>query len=96
MIALEVRLNGKRVCVAGAEDLSVLSAIVTASGPLGKRTVPVRPDEVSQIVYQVGGLTSRSDPAKDVHLRWKGIKGYITLEEYVEALRECNRKYPLI
>jgi hypothetical protein len=37
MIALEVSLNGKLVCRAGADDLSVLSAHVTASGKLGKK-----------------------------------------------------------
>src|SRR3954453_8396817 len=73
MIAFKVSLNGKRVCVAGAEDLSVLNAIVTASGTLGKKTVPARPGETSEIFYSIGGLTSRRDPNKDVHLRWKSI-----------------------
>ena len=74
MIALEVRLNGRRVCIAGADDLGVLSAHVTASGKLGKKTVPARPDETTgEIHYFVGGLTSRPDPDKDVHLRWKSV-----------------------
>jgi len=72
MIAFEVSLNGKRVCVAGAEDLGVLSAHVTALGKLGKRTVPYRPDETSgEIHYSIGGLTSRPKPLADVHLRWQ-------------------------
>jgi hypothetical protein len=74
MIALEVTLNGKRICVAGTEDLSVLNAIVTASGRLGKKTVTVRPNETYDIHYHVGGLTSRSDPTKDVHLRWQKFR----------------------
>jgi hypothetical protein len=74
MIALEVTLNGRRICVAGAEDLSVLSTIVSAGGKLGKRTVPPRPgDETFDIYYSVGGLTSRLDPAKDVHVNWKSV-----------------------
>jgi hypothetical protein len=74
MIALEVRLNGKRVCVAGAQDLSVLSAHVTACGKLGTKTVPARPGETTgEIFYSVGGLTARSDPKKNVHLRWKSV-----------------------
>jgi len=74
MIALEVSRNGKRVCTAGAEDLAVLSAHVTASGKLGKKTVPARPDEkTGEIFYTVGGLTGREDPSKDVHLRWQSI-----------------------
>ena len=74
MIALEVSLNGKRVCVGGAEDLSVLSAHVTAVGKLGKKTVPARPDETgAEIHYSVGGLTARRKPTTDVHLRWKSV-----------------------
>jgi hypothetical protein len=71
MIAIEVRLNGKCVCIAGADDLAVLSAHVTAVGKLGKKTVPARPDNTtSTIGLSVGGLTGRQDPKKDVHLKW--------------------------
>jgi len=74
MIALEVRKNGKRVCVAGADDLAVLSTNITAVGKLGKKTVPARPDETTgDIHYSVGGLTSRPNPNKDVHLKWKSV-----------------------
>jgi hypothetical protein len=72
MLALEVRLNGKRVCIAGAEDLGVLSAHVTATGKLGKKTLSVRPDDApGDIFYSVGGLTRRNDPKKDVYVLWK-------------------------
>lgn len=75
MIALEIKLNGKRVCIAGAEDLTVLTATVAAVGKLGKKTVPARPDDTKgEIHYSVGGLTARPDPAKDVHLRWKSVE----------------------
>lgn len=74
MIAFEVLLNGKRICVAGAEDLSVLSTTITAAGKLGTKTVPRRPDETFDIHYHVGGLTSRPDPTKDVHVRWKSVE----------------------
>jgi len=73
MIALEVRLNGKRVCIAGAEDLSVLNTVVSAAGRLGKKTVPARPDETADIFYSVGGLTSRPDPGTDVHVNWRSV-----------------------
>jgi hypothetical protein len=74
MIAFEVLHNGKRICVAGAEDLAVLSTTVTAVGKLGTKTVPVRPDDLKgEIFYSVGGLTGRKDPKKDVHVRWKKI-----------------------
>ena len=74
MIALEVRLNGKRVCIAGAEDLAVLTTNVSAVGKLGKKTVPARPEETSgEIHYSVRGLTARRDPEKDAHLIWKSV-----------------------
>jgi len=71
MIAFEVSLNGKKICRAGAEDLGVLSTIVTACGKLGKKTVPARPDETDgEVHYSVGGLTSRPATKEDVHVRW--------------------------
>jgi hypothetical protein len=74
MIAFEVRLNGKRICIAGADDLAVLNTIITASGKLGPKTIPARPDDTNgEIHYSVGGLTARRDPEKDVHVRWKSI-----------------------
>src|ERR1039458_9053336 len=74
MIALEVTLNGKRICVAGAEDLAVLTTSVSAVGRLGKKTVPARSDKTGgEIHYSVGGLTARPDPERDVHLRWKSV-----------------------
>lgn len=74
MIALEVRRNGKRVCIAGAEDLAVLCTNITAVGKLGKKTVPARPDQTTgDVHYSVTGLTSRPDADKDVHLRWKSV-----------------------
>jgi hypothetical protein len=78
MIAFEVILNGKRICVAGAEDLCVLTADVTATGKLGKNTVfeGLPNDTVPQVQlhYSVGGLTRRRDPDKDVHLNWKSVR----------------------
>ena len=73
MIALEVTLNGKKVCIAGADDLGVLSATLSACGKLGLKTVAARPEEACDLFYSVGGLTSRLDPKKDVHLNWKSI-----------------------
>jgi hypothetical protein len=75
MIAFEVRINGKRVCVAGAEDLAVLTATVSACGKLGARTVPARPDDESgEVFYSVTGLTARPDPENDVHMRWRSVE----------------------
>lgn len=84
MIAFEVKLNGKRVCLAGAEDLAVLSAHVTASGRLGKKTVCSHPEEQYDAFYSVGGLTCRKDPTTDVHLKWNPI-ALLQLGDVVEV-----------
>jgi hypothetical protein len=74
MIAFEVRLNGKRICIAGAEDLAVLNTTITASGKLGPKTSPARPNETNgEVFYSVGGMTARPDAEKDVHVRWRSI-----------------------
>ncbi len=75
MIAFEVGLNGKRVCIAGADDLCVLTTNISAVGKLGTNTVPSRRDDTPvEIHYSVGGLTARSDPRKNVHMKWKSVE----------------------
>ncbi len=62
MIAFEITLNGKTVCLAGAEDLSVLTANVSAVGKLGSKTIPARPDETTGDVIEVRVLeTEQAD-----------------------------------
>jgi hypothetical protein len=75
MIALVVYLNGKKLTVAGAEDLGVLGANVNAGGTLGKITVPYREDRKRRVSahLSVGGLTRRPD-GKDEHLNWIRVK----------------------
>src|SRR2546425_47450 len=74
MIAFEVSRNGKRICTAGAEDLAVLNAVVSACGRLGKKTAPARSNETgSDLFCSVGGLSGRKDPKRDVHVRWKSV-----------------------
>ena len=86
MIAFEVRINGRRVCVAGAEDLAVLTATVNACGKLGAKTVPARPDDESgDVFYSVTGLTARPDPEKDVHVRWRSVEP-LQVGDVVEVL----------
>jgi hypothetical protein len=68
MIALRVTLNEKLLCVAGADDLAVLNAIVGAVGNLGAKTRRDRngrPD----LYLSVGGLTNRVE-GPDEHVRW--------------------------
>ena len=68
MLALRVTINEKKTVIAGAEDLSVLSAVVTLTGKLGaKAEDPGRgkPD----MHLHVGGLTARKR-RRDQHIRW--------------------------
>jgi hypothetical protein len=69
MIGLAVYLNGKRMTVAGADDLCVLNAIVNAVGELGTSTVRVGKRRSVDLHLSVGGLTRRAK-GKDEHLRW--------------------------
>ena len=69
MVALRVAVNGEHLCVAGAEDLAVLNAIVNAGGNLGSLTKKNDPNEMPHVNFTVGGLTGRAD-GQDEHLRW--------------------------
>ena len=55
MIGLTVYLNGKKLTTSGADDLSVLNAIVNAVGELEKSTAPFG----KRRRQTVGGLTHR-------------------------------------
>ncbi len=70
MIALKTTLNGKQLCIAGAEDLCVLNSIVNAVGKLGDLSRPRNDsDDAPDIFLSVGGLTGRAN-ADDEHFRW--------------------------
>jgi len=71
MLAIEVEVNGKRLAIAGAKDLSVLSAGISATGLLGPQTFEFRktPNRAPNIHLRAGGLTSRKS-APDEHLNW--------------------------
>jgi len=70
MIAFEIELNGESLGTAGADDLSVLSAIVNAVGKLGPASSGAhRREDRYDMELTVGGLTSRAD-GQDEHLDW--------------------------
>jgi hypothetical protein len=79
MIAYQVHLNGKQICIAGADDLGVLNAIVTIGGRLGSKSVRFRPPQSSDDAAEerprptlhVGGLTARGVEGAEEHLRWR-------------------------
>ena len=71
MIAFEIELNGKTIALAGTDDLSVLTAIITAVGKLGPASNGATEYEDSyHCGLSVGGLTSRDDGNQDEHLDW--------------------------
>ena len=71
MIAFEIKLNRQSLGTAGADDLSVLTAIVSAVGKLGPTSQGARQRETDyHIELRVGGLTSRSENLSDEHLDW--------------------------
>lgn len=72
MITLAVYLNGKKLTVAGTDDLCVLNAIVNAVGELGRLTVPIGERGKPDLWLSVSGSTSRPDGVEDEHLRWIG------------------------
>ena len=71
MLAMEVIKNGKKVCVAGADDLGVLAASFSAVGALGRDAWDFTGEKTKQMRLRVGGITSRKGEA-DRHLDWVG------------------------
>lgn len=89
MIAFEIELNGESLGTAGANDLSVLTAIVTAVGKLGRdSTGAYQREHHYDIELTVGGLTSRAEGSPDEHLDWikRALKtGDVVTVRLVEA-----------
>ncbi len=70
MFALKVQINDNTPVTGGAQDLGVLSAILTCAGKLGPASVPSRNDEIHDFTFRLGGLTSRAKGEVDEHLVW--------------------------
>src|SRR5215203_5800052 len=70
MYAFKVQVNDEAPVVGGAEDLGVLTAIVTATGKLGSASFPRHDDGTRDIDFRLGGLTARGSHGKDEHLTW--------------------------
>jgi hypothetical protein len=67
MIAFEVLLNGKKVCVAGVGDLGVLTTVLTWVRREARNTETGEPGNTEEeLTLNVGGLIS---PKKE-HVRW--------------------------
>jgi hypothetical protein len=75
LLALEIVLNGRKVVLAGADDLAVLNGIVNAVGKLGRKTSGTKANPSDYDLWlTVGGLTARVDGTPDEHLLWVGRK----------------------
>ena len=71
MLAYEVFVNGRKATLAGADDLSVLSSIVSAVGKLGRRTSRSKGNRNGYDLWlSVGGLTGRKRGLRNEHLDW--------------------------
>lgn len=68
MLAFEVWLNGKKVALAGNDDLAVLTSTINAVGKLGSKTS--RKGQGKDLFLNVGGLTSRKLGKPNEHLNW--------------------------
>jgi hypothetical protein len=88
MIALRVKLNGKELCVAGADDLCVLDTIIGAVGNLGAKTKQVR-DEPPDLHLSVSGLTGRRSGA-DYHLAWVRLQEIVVGDRIEVELMETS------
>src|SRR5215471_10550199 len=90
MIAMEVIKNGKKLCLAGAEDLGVLAASFSAGGRLGRDTWEFAGETSPQMRLRVGGIASRKGQP-DTHLDWIGpmeIKaGDVVTLKFVEVAK---------
>lgn len=73
MIGLAIYLNRRRLTVAAAEDLALLSATVIAMGQLGKSTA-WSGKRTPNLRLSVSALTCRSGAAEDERLTWIGTK----------------------
>lgn len=97
MIVFEVLLNGRRVARAGAKDLSVLAADISAVGKLGSSTL-VRGGGSRDLFLMVGGLTGRKRKP-DEHLDWIphrkikiGDEVLVKVLESASVDQPCRRK----
>lgn len=69
MLALKMQINEEPVLIAGADDLGVLSAMISAVGQLGINTKPYCQDESWHCTATLGGLTRRFVKPNE-HVRW--------------------------
>ena len=91
MIALEVKLNGKLVALAGREDLSVLNATINAAGVLGEKSSGTKKEtETFHLSLDIGGLSSNDCESPNEHLRWESLRPVCIGDEITVKVMESN------
>jgi hypothetical protein len=96
MFALKVHLNDEQPIVAGAEDLGVLSAIVTCAGALGALSHPFGSSEKQDFNCQVGGRTRRAPGIANEHLSWLQRWDLKVGDRVTIEIVETNRADPVV
>jgi hypothetical protein len=84
MVALEVFVDGRRVCIAGVGDNGVLNAIVNSVGLPGEE----------EVFMHVGGL----DCTSDEHIRWAvpmiSVGSEVTIRVVEAEAVDPPKRYP--
>ena len=85
MIGLKVQINNETPVLAAGEDLGVLNAILSCTGPLGPHSQVDPEDERVDAFFTLGGLTSRGPQEAEEHPRWLhqdglGVGDRVTIE----------------
>ncbi|MCU0864982.1 MAG: hypothetical protein MUC36_14425 [Planctomycetes bacterium] len=70
MFGFMVAVNDEAPITGAADDLYVLTAVVGASGVLGRLATPARRNQAQDYRLSLGGLTSRQLGDRDEHLHW--------------------------
>ena len=75
MPVMDLIVNGKPVSTAGADDLCVLSVVVSAVGRIGSRAQDAKVRRRGMdIACNLGGMTSRSTEPRNIHLEWARVQ----------------------
>ncbi len=91
MLVMEVRVNGKLLAVAGREDMSVLSATLTAVGVLGMASRGTRGIEKGYSVdLHVGGLAKGKEGRADEYPRWIPRRALVAGDTVTFLCRESD------
>lgn len=67
MLAFDIRIGEERICLAGVDDWSLLSAILTAQR--GDQS-----DDIESLELHVGGMTKTDAAGTSHHVRWGKLR----------------------